>query len=92
MSLLRRLLILPIRAYQRFVSPLFPPSCRFRPTCSEYGARAILVHGILKGVGLTIWRILRCHPFCEGGHDPVPVRGQWPRRQRTGAAGSEHEP
>jgi hypothetical protein len=77
MKWLRRACVLPIRAYQRWISPLFPPSCRFEPSCSEYGAQALLAHGLLKGALLTLWRILRCHPFCAGGHDPVPARGRW---------------
>jgi putative membrane protein insertion efficiency factor len=76
-SVVRRLLVLPIRVYQRFLSPLKPPSCRFEPSCSEYGARAILVHGPLKGIALGTWRILRCHPFAAGGLDPVPAPGRW---------------
>jgi uncharacterized protein len=77
MSLLRRLFVLPIRAYQRWLSPLKPPSCRFQPTCSEYALQAVLAHGIVKGTLLGTWRILRCHPFCAGGLDPVPGRGRW---------------
>ena len=80
---LRRALVLPIRFYQRFVSPLTPPTCRFRPTCSTYGERAILVHGVVKGTLLTIWRILHCHPFAEGGRDPVPPPGRWRSPERT---------
>lgn len=77
MRLLRQLWVLPIRLYQRLISPLTPPSCRFVPSCSEYGAQAVLVHGVLKGSLLSIWRILRCHPFTEGGLDPVPDPGRW---------------
>lgn len=77
MSFLRRLFVLPIRAYQRLISPLTPPSCRFEPSCSEYGAQAILAHGVLKGLLLGAWRILRCQPFCTGGLDPVPPKGRW---------------
>lgn len=69
---MRFLLILMIRGYQLFISPLFPPSCRFIPSCSEYARQALQVHGILKGIGLSIWRLLRCHPLCKGGLDPVP--------------------
>ena len=76
-KLLRRLFVLPIRAYQRWISPLTPPSCRFEPSCSEYGAQAVLAHGLGKGTLLGLWRILRCHPFCAGGFDPVPARGRW---------------
>jgi len=75
--LLRRLAVLPIRAYQRFLSPWKPPTCRFRPTCSAYAHEAILRHGILKGALLGTWRILRCQPFGREGHDPVPPAGRW---------------
>ncbi|MFT7586954.1 MAG: putative membrane protein insertion efficiency factor [Cellvibrionaceae bacterium] len=61
-----------IQGYRRFISPLFPPSCRFYPTCSAYGYEAIETHGLLKGGWLTIRRVGRCHPFTEGGYDPVP--------------------
>lgn len=81
MRLLRQLFVLPIRAYQRVVSPLTPPSCRFEPSCSEYGAQAILAHGVFKGILLGTWRILRCQPFTQGGLDPVPPPGRW-RSQR----------
>ena len=61
-----------IRGYQRFVSPMLPPSCRFEPSCSQYGSEAIAKYGIIKGGGLTVWRVCRCNPFCRGGYDPVP--------------------
>jgi putative membrane protein insertion efficiency factor len=77
MNLLRRLAVVPIRVYQRVLSPLTPPSCRFVPNCSEYGAQAILAHGVVKGWLLAVWRILRCHPFHPGGLDPVPPPGRW---------------
>ncbi len=60
-----------LRAYKLLISPLFPPSCRFMPTCSEYAAEAIGKYGFLKGMVLGIKRILRCHPFAAGGFDPV---------------------
>jgi len=60
-----------IKGYQYLISPLFPPSCRFTPTCSDYAIQAIETHGVLRGVVLALWRILRCHPFAKGGHDPV---------------------
>lgn len=60
-----------VRLYQKWISPLFPPSCRYRPTCSTYMIEAVEKHGI-KGVLMGIARILRCHPFVEGGEDPVP--------------------
>ncbi|MBP8128925.1 MAG: membrane protein insertion efficiency factor YidD [Candidatus Hydrogenedentes bacterium] len=67
-----RLLIGLIRLYQRFLSPWLGQNCRFYPTCSHYAIEAIEKHGVLKGVGLAAWRILRCQPFCKGGVDPVP--------------------
>lgn len=67
-----RLLIGLVQFYRRFLSPLLPPSCRFTPSCSEYALEAISRHGALKGGWLTIRRLLRCHPWCPGGYDPVP--------------------
>ncbi len=61
-----------LSAYKRYVSPLLPPACRFRPTCSEYAREAILRHGLPRGTWLTIRRLARCHPFHPGGFDPVP--------------------
>ena len=66
------LLILPIRFYQKFLSPLKPPTCRFTPTCSNYAIQAIRKHGPFKGLGLAVWRILRCNPWGGSGYDPVP--------------------
>lgn len=70
--LLQKILIAPIRVYQWCISPLFPASCRYYPSCSAYAITAIKRHGAFWGVLLTIWRILRCHPWVEGGFDPVP--------------------
>ncbi|HDH57652.1 MAG TPA: membrane protein insertion efficiency factor YidD [Bacteroidetes bacterium] len=61
-----------VRGYQLFISPLMPPSCRFYPTCSEYGRVALIRHGFFRGFWLTITRILRCNPWNPGGWDPVP--------------------
>jgi putative membrane protein insertion efficiency factor len=66
-----RLLIALIRLYQRFVSPLLPPACRFEPTCSAYFIEALRRKGLLRGFALGVWRILRCNPFFPGGYDPV---------------------
>lgn len=66
-SLLKGLIVL----YQRFISPLKASSCRFYPTCSHYSLQALEKYGPVKGVWLTLWRILRCHPFHPGGYDPV---------------------
>ena len=68
----KRLLILPIRFYQRFISPMLPPACRSTPTCSQYAGEAIQKHGALKGLYLAIRRILRSHPWGGSGYDPVP--------------------
>jgi putative membrane protein insertion efficiency factor len=62
-----------IRLYQRLISPALPDgTCRFTPTCSHYSYQAIAKHGAIKGLGLSIWRVLRCQPFSRGGYDPVP--------------------
>ena len=61
-----------IKLYQKVISPLTPPSCRFYPTCSHYGIEAVEKHGALKGSWLAVRRISKCHPFHEGGFDPVP--------------------
>ena len=60
-----------LRAYKLAISPMLPPSCRFTPTCSEYAAEAIAKYGFLRGLMLGLKRLSRCHPFCEGGYDPV---------------------
>lgn len=71
---MKRLLLSLIRAYQRVLSPRLPRMCRFTPSCSHYGYEAIDDHGVLLGLLLTSFRIVRCNPFCRGGHDPVPKR------------------
>ena len=68
--------ILFIRFYRRFISPMFPPSCRFEPSCSAYGLEAYRRHGFPRATWLTVWRILRCNPFHPGGFDPVPAPGE----------------
>jgi len=68
----KHLLLLMIRFYQRFISPLFPASCRFYPTCSSYAFEAVSRFGFIKGGWLSLKRIFRCQPFCKGGIDPVP--------------------
>lgn len=67
-------LIALVWIYRKVLSPLKPPVCRFDPTCSRYAIDALREHGALRGTWLTIRRLLRCHPFCEPGHDPVPPR------------------
>jgi len=61
-----------VRFYQKFISPLTPPSCRYTPTCSQYAIEALKKHGPIKGLWLTIRRLLRCHPWGGHGYDPVP--------------------
>jgi len=69
------LVLLPVHVYRVALSPLKRgPSCRFLPTCSEYAIDAVKQRGIVVGVALAMWRILRCNPLCRGGHDPVPAR------------------
>ncbi|MDR2976343.1 MAG: membrane protein insertion efficiency factor YidD [Streptococcaceae bacterium] len=69
---MKKFLIMLVRGYQRFISPIFPPSCRYYPTCSSYMIQALQKHGALKGFLMGIARILRCHPFVPGGVDEVP--------------------
>ncbi|HUS15528.1 MAG TPA: membrane protein insertion efficiency factor YidD [Chloroflexia bacterium] len=61
-----------IRLYQKTISQALPPTCRFVPSCSEYGYQAIAKYGFFRGSAMTAWRILRCNPFNNGGFDPVP--------------------
>ncbi|MEZ4499681.1 MAG: membrane protein insertion efficiency factor YidD [Thermomicrobiales bacterium] len=70
--MIRKPLLWLIRLYQIALSPLLPSSCRFYPTCSQYGYEAIEKYGVIKGCWLTLKRIVRCQPFCKGGYDPVP--------------------
>ncbi|PID15863.1 membrane protein insertion efficiency factor YidD [Sporosarcina sp. P34] len=74
MEILKKACIQLIRFYQKFISPLSPPSCRFHPTCSHYAVEAMETHGALKGSWLAVMRILKCHPFHKGGFDPVPPK------------------
>ena len=60
-----------LRAYKWAISPLFPPSCRYVPTCSEYAMEAVERYGAVRGMLMALWRVLRCHPFARGGYDPV---------------------
>lgn len=71
---MKKILLAIIRFYQKAISPMTPPTCRFHPTCSRYGLEAIETHGAWKGSWLTIKRISKCHPFHEGGFDPVPEK------------------
>ena len=72
--MLKRPLIWLIRFYRKNISPNTPPSCKFTPTCSQYGLEAIERFGAFRGGLMTLWRILRCNPFSKGGYDPVPQK------------------
>ena len=69
---MKKFIISAIRFYQREISPLFPPRCRYIPTCSQYALEAVEKYGAIKGTFLATKRILRCNPFHKGGYDPVP--------------------
>lgn len=71
---MKRPLIWLIKFYRKNISPNTPPSCKFTPTCSQYGLEAIERFGAIKGGFMTLWRILRCNPFSSGGYDPVPQK------------------
>ncbi|WP_093336058.1 membrane protein insertion efficiency factor YidD [Salibacterium halotolerans] len=83
---MKKVLLLVIKGYRTFISPFTPPSCRFCPTCSQYGLEAVQTHGAWKGLGLTIKRISKCHPFHPGGFDPVP-----PKKIKHKSGGSKSE-
>ena len=70
-TLFRSVVVAPIRIYQKLVSPLFGTRCKYYPSCSEYAAQAIMKFGILRGLVLAGWRVLRCNPWSHGGVDPV---------------------
>ena len=74
MSWPARIAVLVIRVYQRLVSPVFGPRCKYHPSCSEYAVQAVQGYGILRGATLAGWRLLRCNPFSHGGYDPVSAQ------------------
>ncbi len=71
-EVIKKILIFLIRLYQLILSPWLPKSCKYYPSCSQYGIEAVSRHGIFKGLYLTGYRILRCNPLSKGGYDPVP--------------------
>lgn len=88
MNMGRRVLIAVLRGYKWLISPLLPASCRYVPTCSEYAMEAVERFGVIRGTGMAIWRVLRCHPFVRGGYDPVVKRNPALRgRDTLGTAG-----
>jgi hypothetical protein len=70
----RAVVIAPIRFYRRFVSPALPRRCKYHPSCSEYAVEAIRTYGVLRGLVLAAWRLLRCNPWSHGGVDPVEAQ------------------
>ena len=76
-GVVRWLLLALLRLYKRFLSPLLGQRCRFYPSCSTYAAEAISQHGAARGSYMAVCRVARCHPGCEGGHDPVPLVFSW---------------
>ncbi len=82
--------LLPIWIYQKFISPVLPPSCRHHPTCSEYTVQAIRQRGVLPGIIIGAWRILRCNPWGTSGYDPVEeFRWPWQRKGRAPEPGHD---
>ena len=71
---MRAVVIAPIRFYRRFISPALPRRCKYHPTCSEYAVEAVRTYGVLKGLVLAAWRVLRCNPWSHGGVDPVEAQ------------------
>lgn len=88
MSPAARLVLAPVRLYQRVISPALPRRCKYHPTCSAYALQAVERYGILRGAVLACWRLLRCNPFSHGGHDPVSAQTLFkdPTRPRRGPA------
>jgi uncharacterized protein len=86
MSLARRLFVLPIRGYQRLFSPAFGERCKYYPSCSEYAAQAVERFGILRGLVLAGWRLLRCNPWSHGGYDPVEAQRLFKTRAPAASA------
>ena len=71
-SIPTRVLMALVRAYQLVLSPWLQTGCRYEPTCSHYAEQAVRRHGVVRGLGLATWRLLRCNPWSKGGYDPVP--------------------
>jgi putative membrane protein insertion efficiency factor len=81
--MMRRLVIAPIVVYQRAISPALPRRCKYEPTCSAYAVQAVREFGILRGLVLAAWRLLRCNPFSHGGFDPVEAQRLFRRRDES---------
>lgn len=81
----RAAVLAPIVLYSRFISPALPRRCRYEPTCSAYAVQAVRRHGVLKGLILAAWRLLRCNPFSDGGYDPVEAQRLFKTERHAGA-------
>lgn len=81
----KRVVLMMLQGYKWAISPMFPPACRFVPTCSEYAMEAVERFGALRGGWMAVWRVLRCHPLARGGHDPVVRRGEGVGSESAGA-------
>ena len=81
--MLQRMMLGGIRFYRKWLSPLKPPACRYEPTCSAYAVQALQQFGILRGLVLATWRVLRCNPFSHGGFDPVEAQQLFKPRQSS---------
>jgi putative membrane protein insertion efficiency factor len=90
MSAAGRIVIAPIRFYQRVISPALPRRCKYHPTCSDYAVQAIRSYGILRGTVLAGWRLLRCNPFSHGGYDPVTAQTLFRRPPKTSRIPASH--
>jgi uncharacterized protein len=78
---LATVVLVPIRLYQRLISPALPRRCRYEPTCSAYAVDAVRRYGVVRGVVLAVWRLLRCNPFSRGGYDPVEAQTLFKERR-----------
>ena len=85
---MKHVMIWLVRLYQKYISPIKRPCCRFTPTCSSYAIEAFQKRGFFIGTILTVWRILRCNPFSKGGYDPVPERGLRNRNKSSAGDGN----
>lgn len=91
-ALLGHVLAVPVRLYRLVLSPVLPPACRFEPSCSAYAMEALQRHGAWPGLGFTVHRLSRCHPWGSSGHDPVPVAGPDSPSSHVPASGSSEHP
>lgn len=87
--MLRALVTAPVLLYSKVISPALPRRCRYEPTCSAYAVQAVRRYGVLRGLVLAAWRLLRCNPFSDGGYDPVEAQRLFKVERHAGAEGSE---